>query len=224
MPLYDFIYHTPVGAPTYLDILPVDVLRTALFPLLDYDARINVNIITPPGDRVAPQKIPKDRIIAHQLKTAHQFWEYGSHRAQLTTINIIRKRDARGNLLAPNILDHLFDGHKILTYTHEWHARDSLEKKAAFYLDNGGIEEYFRTPKDRDDMRVAWTKVRSFLEVHPFKLDIYPKNIVWELVTEGEQVPAHMVPADALARSRALIDAGYQPGPWVRIRTELKNN
>ena len=72
MALAHFIYHAPVGAPTYLDLLPVDVLRYALIPFLGWEDRIHLNMLTPPGDRTPPKKIPKDRIIAHHNEATQQ--------------------------------------------------------------------------------------------------------------------------------------------------------
>ncbi|NDB69418.1 MAG: hypothetical protein EB015_15715 [Methylocystaceae bacterium] len=69
MPLSDRILHTCVGHPTYLDLLPGDVLRFCLMPFLGWEDRIHVNMLTPPGDRTPPKRIPKDRIIANQLRT-----------------------------------------------------------------------------------------------------------------------------------------------------------
>lgn len=67
MSLSTCILHTCVGAPTYLDVLPGDVLRFCLMPFLGWEDRIHVNMLTPPGDRTPPNRIPKDRIIANQL-------------------------------------------------------------------------------------------------------------------------------------------------------------
>ena len=69
MSLSKRILHTCVGAPTYLDVLPGDVLRFCLMPFLGWEDRIHVNMLTPPGDRTPPNRIPKDRIIANQLRT-----------------------------------------------------------------------------------------------------------------------------------------------------------
>jgi hypothetical protein len=68
MTLARFIYHKVVGTPTYFDVLPVDVLRCGLIPFLGWEDRIHLNMMTPPGDRTPPDKIAKDRIIAHQMK------------------------------------------------------------------------------------------------------------------------------------------------------------
>lgn len=66
------ILHTCVGAPTYFDYLPGDVLQYCIMPFLSWEDRIHLNMLTPPGDRLAPNKIPKDRIIAHQLTVSTQ--------------------------------------------------------------------------------------------------------------------------------------------------------
>ena len=61
------IQHECVGAPTYLDVLPGDVLQYCLMPFLGWEDRIHVNMLTPVGDRTPPKKIPKERIIAHHI-------------------------------------------------------------------------------------------------------------------------------------------------------------
>lgn len=39
--------------PTVLDQLPLDVIREYIFPKLDYDSRINLNLCLPPWDRLS---------------------------------------------------------------------------------------------------------------------------------------------------------------------------
>jgi len=67
MSLLSEIQHECVGAPNYLDVLPGDVLQYCLMPFLGWEDRIHVNMLTPVGDRTPPNKIPKERIIAHQI-------------------------------------------------------------------------------------------------------------------------------------------------------------
>jgi hypothetical protein len=69
MPLSDCILHTCVGHPTYFDTLPGDVLSFCIMPFLDWEDRIHLNMLTPPGDRTPPKKIPKDRIIGNRMLT-----------------------------------------------------------------------------------------------------------------------------------------------------------
>ena len=67
MSLTKVIHHECVGAPNYLDVLPGDVLQYCLMPFLGWEDRIHVNMLTPVGDRTPPNKISKERIIAHQI-------------------------------------------------------------------------------------------------------------------------------------------------------------
>ena len=177
-----FFAHCTYRRPIYFDVLPTDVLRVALFPFLDYESRIHINMLTPPGDRVEPRKIPKDRIIAHQLVVLKQHFQYRSYRAQLCKLEMIQKQG-----LAAETLNHLFDGHKILLYLHDAEVRRSLENTLIYYLENGGIEETFRA-QYQDTMRVAFTKVRSFLEVNPLVKPINPKRLIWAWVTTSRWV------------------------------------
>ena len=67
MSLFSVIQHQCVGKPTYLDVLPGDVLRYCIIPFLGWEDRIHLNMLTPAGDRTPPNRIPKDRIIANQI-------------------------------------------------------------------------------------------------------------------------------------------------------------
>ena len=72
MSLASVIQHKCVGAPTYLDVLPGDVIQYCIMPFLGWEDRIHVNMLTPAGDRTLPNKISKERIIANQLMTSTQ--------------------------------------------------------------------------------------------------------------------------------------------------------
>jgi hypothetical protein len=50
---------------TILDSLPVDVIKYHIFPLLDYQTRLNMNLCLPPWDRVRT-RMPPESVIKHQ--------------------------------------------------------------------------------------------------------------------------------------------------------------
>ena len=50
---------------TVLDSLPVDVIKYNIFPLLDYQTRLNMNLCLPAWDRVQT-RMPPESVIKHQ--------------------------------------------------------------------------------------------------------------------------------------------------------------
>jgi hypothetical protein len=51
--------------PTVLDLLPMDVISLTLFPLLDYESRINLNLCLPAWDRISTRMNPASIIKHH---------------------------------------------------------------------------------------------------------------------------------------------------------------
>jgi hypothetical protein len=54
--------------PTVLDELPLDVIRVYIFPKLDYESRINLNLCLPPWDRLS-KKMNRASVEIHDRKT-----------------------------------------------------------------------------------------------------------------------------------------------------------
>jgi hypothetical protein len=48
--------------PNYLDTLPADVINYVIMPYLEWEERINLNRLMPPGDRAKGRRIPKKDI------------------------------------------------------------------------------------------------------------------------------------------------------------------
>jgi hypothetical protein len=52
----------PKMTPNYLDTLPADVINYVIMPYLEWEERINLNRLMPPGDRAKGRRIPKKDI------------------------------------------------------------------------------------------------------------------------------------------------------------------
>jgi hypothetical protein len=153
MSLSRFIYHKTVGKPTYLDILPVDVLRHHLIPFLGWEDRIHINMLTPPGDRTLPKKIPKLAIAAHQLSISAI-----KVRAKLKTFEEIQYKRARsrsGPSLTTevnsiiDVLDTVASGHNMVICQYSSAVRNVIEEK---------IEELSRPDQLKKVPRIAQRK------------------------------------------------------------------
>ena len=148
MTLARFIYHTPVGAPTYFDILPVDVLCHALLPFLEWEDRIHLNMLTPPGDRTPPKKIPKDRIIAHHNEATRQL-VYTSREATQNTFERWCHTQIPADLKAYHDARHrwlklLADS--VLLHKHSPEFRSDVRREFANWYPSG-------SPYDRSDLQ-----------------------------------------------------------------------
>ena len=55
--------------PTVLDELPLDIIREYIFPCLDYDSRINLNLCLPPWDRLS-KKMDRASVETHDRLAA----------------------------------------------------------------------------------------------------------------------------------------------------------
>jgi hypothetical protein len=153
MSLSRFIYHKTVGKPTYLDLLPVDVLRHHLIPLLGWEDRIHINMMTPPGDRTPPRKIPKLAIAAHQLSVSAI-----KVRAKLKVFEEIQYKRARsrsGPSLTTevgaiiDVLDTVASGHNMVICQYSSSIRGVIEEK---------IEELSRPDQLKKVPRIAQRK------------------------------------------------------------------
>jgi hypothetical protein len=54
--------------PTVLDELPLDIIRVYIFPKLDYESRINLNLCLPPWDRLS-KKMNRASVEIHDRRT-----------------------------------------------------------------------------------------------------------------------------------------------------------
>ena len=184
MSLLRFIYHTPVGTPTYLDLLPVDVLRHFIIPCLDWEDRIHINMITPPGDRTPPNKIPPDRIAAHQLKLSVatmsmkvRAWE---RLASTRGVSMQRKVEA---LL--DFMRTLNKGHNMIVAKHSKRIRDMLEEKMAEFSEPN-TRKLVRLLEQRRELQVAVDVTLERLAATPYSHEVKPQTWLRERVTQNE--------------------------------------
>jgi hypothetical protein len=153
MSLSRFIHHKTVGKPTYFDLLPADVLRHHLIPFLGWEDRIHINMLTPPGDRTPPKKIPKLAIAAHQLSISAI-----KVRAKLKAFEEIQYKRARsrsGPSLTTevsaiiDVLDTVASGHNMVICQYSSAVRNVIEEK---------LEELSRPDQLKKVPRIAQRK------------------------------------------------------------------
>jgi hypothetical protein len=184
MSLLRFIHHAPVGAPTYLDLLPVDVLRCFIIPFLGWEDRIHLNMLTPPGDRTPPAKIPKDRIAAHQLNLSIvatrekiKKWETMSRTRGMSQQ---RKIDA---LL--DVLRTLNKGHNMIVARYSQRLHDTISEKMVEFSDPANLRR-IRLRAQRHELQVAVQVLLEKMAASPYSHEVKPKKWLRERVTQNE--------------------------------------
>jgi hypothetical protein len=184
MSLLRFIHHAPVGAPTYLDLLPVDVLRCFIIPFLGWEDRIHLNMLTPPGDRTPPDKIPKDRLAAHQLKlsivaTTEKIkkWDTTSRTRGMSQQ---RKIDA---LL--DVLRTLNKGHNMIVAQYSQRLHDTIGQKMVEFSDPANLRR-IRLLAQRHELQVAVQVLLEKMAASPYSHEVRPKKWLRERVTQNE--------------------------------------
>ena len=184
MSLLRFIHHAPVGAPTYLDLLPVDVLRCFIIPFLGWEDRIHLNMLTPPGDRTPPAKIPKDRLAAHQLKlsivaTTEKIkkWDTTSRTRGMSQQ---RKIDA---LL--DVLRTLNKGHNMIVAQYSQRLHDTIGQKMVEFSDPANLRR-IRLLTQRRELQVAVQVLLEKMAANPYSHEVKPKKWLRERVTQNE--------------------------------------
>jgi len=165
--LSDNILHTCVGAPTYFDCLPGDVLRFCIMPFLGWEDRIHLNMLTPPGDRTPPNKIPKDRIIAHQLYITTK--EMTARIERIHGIGRTTQIKRTEGIL--NVLRQLNNGNNILLCQYASKFRNMLVNKIAEFSDPNTLRKITRV-KQREEMKKLVNVLVEKMATHPFSHDI----------------------------------------------------
>jgi hypothetical protein len=164
--LLDFIYHAPVGAPTYFDVLPVDVLRHALIPFLGWEDRIHLNMLTPPGDRTPPNKIPKSAIAAHQLAAiSRSSIEEKLRKLRFIQLGRGRKLTDEVNALI-EVMDTVTAGHNILICQYSLPTRVFLEQRIEFFSRPAEMRRIPRV-EQKDRLRAAMSTLSLKLHRNP---------------------------------------------------------
>jgi hypothetical protein len=193
--LSDSIFHQCVGDPTYFDILPVDVLRDALIPFLGWEDRIHLNMLTPPGDRTPPKKIPKDRVVAHQMKMIAPL--IGDKLRKLENLHARRIKSINNGSayqrppiyeLANALMDvlrSLIKGHNILLSQHSADFRDTVERKIAFFASPAELKRIPRIAQ-REAMKAVINETLEKLAKHPLKNTVMSQRWLKARVTQNE--------------------------------------
>jgi hypothetical protein len=194
MSLYKVIQHKSVGRPTYLDVLPSNVLQHCIMPFLDWEERIHVNMLTPAGDRTLPKKIPKERIIANQLSVSiKKLTPIAEDIAILyQTRESFRARGKRGGPSQLRIveklvrfLDILLEPHNILLVQYSMTFRNAISQKIVEFSDPNNIVKIPRIYL-REQMADVIQKLIHMLESNPFIEQIAPKRFLSAPVTQNE--------------------------------------
>jgi len=186
MSLLRFIHHAPVGAPTYFDLLPVDVLRCFIIPFLGWEDRIHLNMLTPPGDRTPPNKIPKDRIAEHQLVMT-----FPVLKAKMRHVEVIQYR--RGPKYAEvaaiiDVLETMASGHNMIVCQYSNTMRRTAEEKCRVFVQPAELKKIPRIAQ-RKQMQVAAAKLSAKLAQYPLIADLkslVKKKWLRERVTQNE--------------------------------------
>jgi hypothetical protein len=189
MPLSDSIFHTCVGQPTYFDVLPTDVIRCYLMPFLGWEDRIHLNMLTPPGDRTSPVKIPKDRIAAHQLilsivatRKKVKNWESVSR-----TRGMSQRRKIEALL---DVLRTLNKGHNIIVTQYSQRLRDTISEKMVEFSDPANLRR-IRLLAQRHELQVATHVILERMNANPYSHEVKPKRWLRERVTQNEIALSH---------------------------------
>jgi hypothetical protein len=160
--LLDFIYHAPVGAPTYFDVLPVDVLRHALIPFLGWEDRIHLNMLTPPGDRTPPNKIPKSAIAANQLAASTSAFTEKLRKLMRDPFRTLTEKvDAH-----IEIMNTFTSGHNIIVCQYSLLVRAWLERRIEFFSRPAEMRRIPRV-EQKDRLRAAMSTLALKLHQYP---------------------------------------------------------
>lgn len=188
-------HHVPVGEPTLLDTLPGDVLRYCIMPFLGWEDRIHINRMTPPGDRTPPNKIPKDRIVAHQLNIVVPHLMKKVRKA-----NDLYARRARRVGVRPPIYEvadavievfrEIVKNHNMLAVQHSPRLRETVLQKVAEFSEPANVRAIPRIAQ-RAEMQDALHHVLLALEKYPAKNEVKPWKWGKARVTQVEVAMLH---------------------------------
>ena len=187
MSLLRFIHHTPVGKATYLDLLPVDVLRHHLIPFLDWEDRIHINMLTPPGDRTPPNKIPKSSIAQHQLVMTVPALK--SKMRKVADIQYQRGHSKYIEVAAIiDVLETMASGHNMIVCQYSNTMRQTAEEKCRVFIQPAELKRIPRIAQ-RKQMEAAVAKLSAKLAQYPLIADLktlVKKKWMRERVTQNE--------------------------------------
>ena len=179
--LSDKILHTCVGAPTYFDCLPGDVLQFCIIPFLDWEDRIHLNMLTPPGDRTPPKKIPKDRIIAHQL--------YVSSKEMIAKVHKANNHKRASQVTKTNTLLqclHVLNKERnTVLYQYSSNFRTLMANKLTEFSDPRSLRIITRV-KQREEIKILINELLEKMASHPLIYEIGSNKWLSHRVTRCE--------------------------------------
>lgn len=194
MTLFNVIQHQCVGKPTYLDVLPGDVLQYCIIPFLEWEDRIHVNMLTPAGDRTPPNKIPKDRIIGNQILICTQKLTRLAEKS--ATLQRIRNNHiSRGNTHGPSLtkvteeiirfLESILEPHNVLLVQYNPNFRKAVSDKIIEFSDPAMIA---KIPRIYLRIKMAETiqRLTEMLTSYPFVEFIKSQRYLSAAVTQNE--------------------------------------
>ena len=194
MSLCRVIQHQCVGNPTYLDVLPGDVLQYCIMPFLGWEDRIHVNMLTPVGDRTPPNKIPKERIIANQILICTLKLRRLADKS-LTLQRIRNHYKSRGSKHGPSLtkvveeiikfLQSVLEPHNSLLVQYNSNYRDVVKDKIIEFSDPADIA---KIPRIYLRIQMAET-IQGMIEMlasFPFIEFIKPQRYLSAAVTQNE--------------------------------------
>ena len=171
-----------VRRPTYLDVLPVDVIRHFILPCLGWEDRIHLNMLTPPGDRTPPNKIPKDRIIAHQLCTSAKKL---SSKVTAATTPPRRESAVRRTEALLNVFRSLNASPDVaLMFQHSSVFRATVINKLTEFADPEALARITRVVQ-RNEMRQLIDALMTKVAAHPFVRPVSSKQWLRAVVTQN---------------------------------------
>ena len=188
------IQHKCVGKPTYLDVLPGDVLQYCIMPYLGWEDRIHVNMLTPAGDRTLPNKIPKEQIIAHNLNLITQKLTRQA-RKSTTLQTMIAYHTSRGIHGGPSkikviqeiikFLQSVQESQNIMLLQFNSAYRDRITSKIIEFSNPAAVANIPRIYL-RQQLAETLSKLTEILVSHPFIKEVTPKKYLSALVWQNE--------------------------------------
>jgi hypothetical protein len=187
MSLLRFVHHTPVGKATYFDLLPVDVLRHHLIPFLGWEDRIHINMLTPPGDRTPPNKIPKSSIAQHQLVMTVPVLK-----AKMRKVEDIQYQRGHSKYIEVaaiiDVLETMASGHNMIVCQYSSTMRRAAEEKCRVFIQPAELKKIPRIAQ-RKQMQAVVAKLSAKLSQYPLLADLkslVKKKWMRERVTSTE--------------------------------------
>jgi len=191
--LLNFIHHKPVAAPTYFDLLPIDVLRHHLMPFLGWEDRINLNQMFPSADRILPNKISKTRIIEHQLASTKQAFELKLFCIRLRCTSA--SSQIRKNEVFMQEMREFIKPSAMLIAQYSPNVWRNLVNKLNPILDPTQLAKTFRRLEQRNEMKALLIQLVDNMKRFPQQAPIHnARHLIQSRVTQNETDLFHSGP------------------------------